>query len=176
MEWETWFFMFDSKTVHNKIESMVQAPLLLTAFSSKSSEQPLRMVWPLPFYRWEKWGSEREAGHWWSQKLLRIWHVEHKSLSLMSRGWILAGPIPGLLFLFLTTKSCLTLWDPMNYSTQGFPVFHISWSLFKLISIESVMPPNHLILCSYLFLLPSILSGIRVFSNESVIHIRWPKC
>ena len=51
MEWETWFFMFDSKTVHNEIESMVQAPLPLTAFSSKSSEQPLRMVWPLPFYR-----------------------------------------------------------------------------------------------------------------------------
>ena len=63
----------------------------------------------------------------------------------------------------------------MNYSTQGFPVFHISWSLFKLISIESVMPPNHLILCCALPFLPSIFPRIRVFSNESVLHIRWLK-
>ena len=49
-----------------------------------------------------------------------------------------------------------------------------SWSLLKLMSIESVMPSNHLILCP-LFLLPSIFSSIRVFSNESVLHIRWPK-
>ena len=50
-----------------------------------------------------------------------------------------------------------------------------SWSLFKLMSIESVMPSNHLILCHPLLLLPSILPSIRVFSNESVLHIRWPK-
>ena len=45
-----------------------------------------------------------------------------------------------------------------------------------LMSIESVMPSNHLILCSSLLLLPSILPSIRVFSSESVLHIRWPKC
>ena len=50
-----------------------------------------------------------------------------------------------------------------------------SWSLLKLISIESVMPPNHLILCHPLLLPPSILPGIRGFSNESALHIRWPK-
>ena len=50
-----------------------------------------------------------------------------------------------------------------------------SWSLLKLISIESVMPSNHLILCRSLLLLPSIFPRIRVFSNESVLHIRWPK-
>ena len=50
-----------------------------------------------------------------------------------------------------------------------------SWSSLKLMSIESVMPSNHLILCCPLLLLPSILSSIRVFSNESVLHIRWPK-
>ena len=49
------------------------------------------------------------------------------------------------------------------------------WSLLKLMSIESVMPSNHLILCCPLILLPSILPSIRVFSNESVLHIRWPK-
>ena len=50
-----------------------------------------------------------------------------------------------------------------------------SQSFLKLMSIELVMPSNHLILCSPLLLLPSIISSIRVFSNESVLHIRWPK-
>ena len=50
-----------------------------------------------------------------------------------------------------------------------------SWSLFKLMSIESVMPSNHLILCHPLFLPRSIFPSIRVFSNESVLHLRWPK-
>ena len=50
-----------------------------------------------------------------------------------------------------------------------------SWSLLKLMSIKSVMPSNHLTLCHPLLLLPSIFPSIRVFSNESVLHIRWPK-
>ena len=50
-----------------------------------------------------------------------------------------------------------------------------SWSLLKLTSVELVMPSNHLILCHPLLLLPSIFPSIRVFSNESVLHIRWPK-
>ena len=50
-----------------------------------------------------------------------------------------------------------------------------SQSLTKLMSIESMMPSNHLILCRPLLLLPSIFPSIRVFSNESVLHIRWPK-
>ena len=50
-----------------------------------------------------------------------------------------------------------------------------SWSLLKLMSIESVMPSNHFILCHPLLLLPSIFPSIRVFSNESVLRIRWPK-
>ena len=50
-----------------------------------------------------------------------------------------------------------------------------SQSLLKLMSIESVMPSNHLILCHRLLLLPSIFPSIRVFSNESVLLIRWPK-
>ena len=53
--------------------------------------------------------------------------------------------------------------------------FTISWSLLKLMSIESMMPSNHLILCHPLLLLPSTFTSIRVFSNESVLHIRWPK-
>ena len=50
-----------------------------------------------------------------------------------------------------------------------------SWSLLKLMSIELMMPSSHLILCCPLLLLPSIFPSIRVFSNESVLHIRWPK-
>ena len=63
----------------------------------------------------------------------------------------------------------------MDYSTPGFPVPHHLLELLKLTSIESVMPSNHLILCHLLLLLPSILPSIRVFSNESVLRIRWPK-
>ena len=53
--------------------------------------------------------------------------------------------------------------------------FTISWSLLKLMSIESVMPSNHLVFCHPLPLLPSIFPSIRVISDESSLHIRWPK-
>ena len=53
--------------------------------------------------------------------------------------------------------------------------FIIFWSLLKLISIISVIPSNHLVFCRPLLLLPSIFPSIRVFSDESVLHIRWPK-
>ena len=58
---------------------------------------------------------------------------------------------------------------------QAFLSFTISQRLLKLMSIESVMPSNHLILCHPLPCLPSIFPSIRVFSNESALHIRWPK-
>ena len=58
---------------------------------------------------------------------------------------------------------------------SGFLSITSSRSLLKLMSIESVMPSNHLILCHPLVLLPSIFPSISVFSNESVLHIRWPK-
>ena len=51
-----------------------------------------------------------------------------------------------------------------------------SWSLLRLMSIKSVMPSNHLILCHLFLLLPSIFPSIRVFSNESTLRMRWPKC
>ena len=63
----------------------------------------------------------------------------------------------------------------MNHSTPGLPVHHQLPSLPKPMSIESVMPSNHLILCRPLLLLPSIFPSIRVFSNESALRIRWPK-
>ena len=64
---------------------------------------------------------------------------------------------------------------PKTAARQASLSFTISWSLLKLMSIESVMPFNHLLLCHPRLLLPSIFSSIRVFSNESVLCIRWPK-
>ena len=63
----------------------------------------------------------------------------------------------------------------MNHSTPGLPVRRNSWSSLRLTSIESVMPSSHLIFCRPLLLLPPISPRIRVFSNESTLHMRWPK-
>ena len=73
------------------------------------------------------------------------------------------------------TQSRPTVCDPMDCSTPGLPVHHQLQSLLRLMSIESVMPSNHLILCHPLLLLPSIIPSIRVFPNELALHIRWPK-
>ena len=72
-------------------------------------------------------------------------------------------------------QSCPTLCDPMDCGTPGFPVHQQLPSSPKLTSIESVMPSNNLIICRPLLLWPSIFPSIRVFSNESVLCIRWPK-
>ena len=80
-----------------------------------------------------------------------IWRANHDSSPHITSGSIRFS---------LVTQSCLTLWDPMDYSPPGFPVHH--WNVFKLMSIELVMPSNHLILCLPL-LLPSILPSIRSF-------------
>ena len=66
----------------------------------------------------------------------------------------------------------MTPWTVAHRASLSFTVSH---SLLKLMSIESVMPSNHLILCCPLLLLLSIFPSIRVFSNESALHIRWPK-
>ena len=73
------------------------------------------------------------------------------------------------------TQSCLTLCHHMNCNMPGIPVHHHLQSSLKLMSIESVMPSNHLILCHPLLLLPSIFPSIRVVANESALCISWPK-
>ena len=65
-----------------------------------------------------------------------------------------------------------TSWTAAHQASMSFT---ISWSLLKLMSIESVMPSNHLILCCPLLLLPSIFPSNRVFSHESALCIKWPK-
>ena len=89
----------------------------------------------------------------------------------------------GLYFIYLCTpqfssvaQSCPTLCDPMSCSTPGLPVHHQLPEFTQFpVSIESVMPSSHLILCCPLLLLPPIPPSIRVFSNESTLHMRWPK-
>ena len=73
------------------------------------------------------------------------------------------------------TQSCPALHDRMDVACQASLSIPISQSLLKLMSIESVMPSNHFILCLSLLLLPPIPPSIRVFLNESVLHIRSPK-
>ena len=73
------------------------------------------------------------------------------------------------------TQLCLILCDFMDCKTPDLPVLHYLPEFAQLMSIESVMPSNHLILCHLLLFWPSIFPSIRVFSNESDLHIRWPK-
>ena len=72
-------------------------------------------------------------------------------------------------------KSCPTLCDPQTAACQASLSFTVSHSLLRLISIESVILSNHLTLCCPLLFLPSVFPSIRVFCNESVLNIRWPK-
>ena len=72
-------------------------------------------------------------------------------------------------------KLCQTLCDPWIAAHQASLSFTLSQSLLRFMSIESVMPSNHLIFCCPLLLLPSIFPSIRVFSSESALHMRWPK-
>ena len=73
------------------------------------------------------------------------------------------------------TQSCPTICDHMDCHTRPPCPITNSRSLLKLMSIELVMPSNHLILCRPLLLWPSIFPSIKVISNESVLHIKWPK-
>ena len=86
---------------------------------------------------------------------MQVQHIQFSSVQLLSR------------VLFFAT--------PWTAAHQAFLSITNSRSLFKLRSIESVMPSNHLILCHYLLLLPSVFPSIRVFSKESFLLIRWPK-
>ena len=77
---------------------------------------------------------------------------------------------------FVQSLCCVQLFvTPWTAARQASLSITNSCSLLKLLSIESVIPPNHLILCHPLLLLPSVFPSIRVFSKESVLLIRWPK-
>ena len=84
------------------------------------------------------------------------------------------GPCPSASLLFSHSFASCSLPPHELHSMPDFPITN-SQSFLKLMSMESVMPSSHLILCRPLLLPPSVFPSIRVFSNESVLHIRWPK-
>ena len=86
---------------------------------------------------------------------MQVRHIQFSSVQLLSRVLLFATP-----------------WTAAHQASLSITN---SWSLLKLMSIESVMPSSHLIFCRPLLLLPSVFPSIRVFSNESVLHMRWPK-
>ena len=102
--------------------------------------------------------------------MLVAWTVFlHRYINISS---LLSNSMPSVQF------SCSVVWlfaTPWTAAHQASLSITSSWSLLKLISIESVMPSNHLILCHPILLLPSIFPSIRVFFNESILRIRWPK-
>ena len=85
--------------------------------------------------------------------------------------------LASFVFSSVQSLSCIRLFaTPWTAAHQASLSITNSWSLLKFMSIKLVMPSNHLILCHLLLLLPSVFPGIKVFSNESVLCIRWPKC
>ena len=102
------------------------------------------------------------------------WTAAHQASLSITNCWSLPKPMSSFQFISVT-QSCPTLCNPMNHAHQASLSITNCPSLPRPMSVESVMPSNHLILCHPLFLLPSIFPSIRGFSNESVLHIRWPK-
>ena len=106
--------------------------------------------------------------------------IEKASDIDITRGQRVAHPLggSGFIYIFSSVQSLshvrllVTTWTAARQASLSITN---SRSLLRLMSIESVMPSNHLILCHPLLLLPSVVLSIRVFSNESAFHIRWPK-
>ena len=117
------------------------------------------------------------GGRGWEKFSDEMGHTAHLSSSYLvweSPVWIIRMVSSGSQTCSSVAQSCLTLCDPMDCSTPGFPVHHQLPELTQTHVHRVGMPSNHLILCRPL-LLPSIFPIIRLFSNESVLHIRWPK-
>ena len=104
-----------------------------------------------------------------------IWHCQWSSGQCLSPAFKTKDSHTRMAVV-VQSLSCVQLFaTPWTTACQATLSFTISWSLLKLMPIESVMPSNHLIHCHPLLLLPSIFPRIKVFSNESALHIRWPK-
>ena len=117
--------------------------------------------------KWKQWQS---LFSWIPKSLDGDWSHDNQRCLLLVR-----KAITNLVQLSSVAQSYMTLCNPMDHNIQVSLSITNSRSLPKLMSIELVMTSNHLILCRSLPLLPSIFSSIRVFSNESALHIRWPK-
>ena len=138
----------------SSVHGIFQARILgwVAISSSRGSSQPRDRTWVFSATR----------------KFFTIWATREAS-------GLYTAPVPRREVQFSSVAQlCLTLCNPVDCSMAVFPVHHELPGLLKLLSIESVKPSNHLILCCPLILPPSIFPSIRVFSNESALHIRWP--
>ena len=115
--------------------------------------------------------------HFCGQPIPQVQNYSICVVICMNRTAALTGQSSGFTqFSSAQLLSCVQLFvTPWTAACQASLSITNFWSLLKLMSIELVMPSNHLILCHPLLLLPSIFPSIRVFSNESVLHVRWPK-
>jgi len=125
---------------------------------------------------------ERQGGMAiWNRKILRLMIVQHLELPgscVESESHLPSWLSDESCHLIVVAQSLGHVWlfvTPWTAGCQASLSFTVSRSLLKLMSIESVMPSNHLILYRPLLLLPSIFPSIKVFFKESVLHIRWPK-
>ena len=109
---------------------------------------------------------------WWLKKLDDGYMLIHYTIFPNLSVFNYLHQFSSVQFSHSVVSDSATLWTAARQTSLSITN---SWSLLKLMSTESVMPSNHLILCCPLLLLPSIFPNIRVFSNESVLHIRWPK-
>ena len=150
------------------------------------------MVFPVLMYGCESWTIKKTEWQridafevWCWRSLLRVtWRARRSNQSILKKinpEYSLEGLMLKLKLQYFgsvqfssVAQSCQTLCNPMNRSTPGLPVHHQLLEPIQTHVHLLVMPPNHLILCHPLLLLPSIFPSIRVFSNESVLCIRWP--
>ena len=134
-------------------------------------------------------GLLQHCRRWWCSVIPGHQTDQHDDLPEMMSGKVEKGPADQAVLIhfawndlfknnLLLLFSCSVMSDsetPWTAKCQASLSFTISWSLLKLMSIESLIPSNHLILCRPLLLLPCIFPSIRVFSSELALHIRWPK-
>ena len=121
--------------------------------------------------------SFEPSGRWWGMERpgmlqsMDSQRVGHDLVTEQQQQWVLKLEVS----CGSIAKSCLTLYDPWTTAHRASLSLTISWSLSKFMSIELVMPSNHLILCHPFFLLPSVFPTIRISSSELALHTRWPK-
>ena len=147
IRWKDWCWSWSSDTLATWIEELTH--------------------WKRPWC-WERLRAGGEGGN-------RGWDGQIASPTQWTWVWANSAAAAAAAAAAKLLQSCPTLCNPMNCRTAGLPVITNCQSLPKLMSIESVMPSHHLLLCRPLLLLPSVLPGIGVFSNESILCIRWPK-
>ena len=158
----------------------------------------MKLPWVLPFLWKRKWISASTVSlvglftplflySWYFTMIRHLcilskdWELtEVRDCVILTFGWLYSGPGSSCFIQVINDSvqslSCVRLFaTPWIAARKASLSITNSWSLLKLMSIESVMPSSHLILCSPLFLLGPIPPSIRVFSNESALRMRWPK-